>query len=105
MVEVQAEVALLFLWLKAGVSKFVLEHHGLVGENASFHPARARLVVSRIRKSKAGKRQCWQGFLQLSTRYGKTGASRKLDTPSIYVALSGKHRNLLQIDGNLETPA
>jgi hypothetical protein len=58
-----------------------------------------------ITQIESGKRQCWQGFLQLSAHYGETGASRKLDPPSIYVALSGKHRHLLQIDGNLETPA
>jgi hypothetical protein len=93
------------LWLKAGVSRFVLEHHGFVGENASFHPAHGATGCFQITQIESGKRQCWQGFLQLSAHYGETGASRKLDTPSIYVALSGKHRHLLQIDGNLETPA
>jgi hypothetical protein len=77
----------------------------LLAKTQAFIPLMARLIVSRLRKLKAGKRQCWQGFLQLSAHYGTTGASRKLDTPSIYVALSGKHRHLLQIDGNLETRA
>jgi hypothetical protein len=76
----------------------------LLAKTQAFIPLVARLVVSRFHKSKANKRQYWQGFLQLSARYGKTGASRKLDTPSIFVALSGKHRHLLKF-GNTRLKA
>jgi hypothetical protein len=67
----------------------------------AFIPLVARLIVSRLRKTKAGKRHCWQGFFHLSARYGETGMSRKLDTPSIFVALSGKHRHLLKFGNTL----